>query len=102
MDEVPSSVSVAREDRRSVAKLVLIDHCQSCLEVVHANDSEHWSEDLVLIDLHLRLHMVEQACAKKKSFTFGQHIFSSIDDQFGTLLFSLLKISCDALQMRFR
>ena len=58
--------AVAREDRDAVADRVVIAQPQRFVHGVHAHDAEHRSEDLIVIDAHLRRHAVEHRAAQEE------------------------------------
>src|SRR5450631_753265 len=65
-------IAIACEDRGSVAVLVLVDQCESGVEVAGADDSEDRSEDLFTVDAHLGLYMVEEAGSDEESGAFRE------------------------------
>src|SRR5580700_8399138 len=56
-------VAVAGEDRRAVAVGMVVHQPDRLVEAPGAHHRQHRSEDLVLVDRHVGLHVVEQAAA---------------------------------------
>ena len=101
MDKVARCVAITREDGRPIPVFVLVNHLQRRLEVVHPHNTQPRPKDLFAIDPHLRFHMVEQTSSKEKPLPLGQRVLTTVDDKVSALLFSVLNISSDTLQMGF-
>jgi hypothetical protein len=73
------ATSVAREDRGSVAVWVVVDEPNGLVVRVDARDAEDRAEDLVLVCLHPRRHVVDQrrleeeAVLRRRVATVDQH-----------------------------
>src|SRR5690606_27862224 len=56
-------VAVAGEDGRAIGIFVAVDEVDRILETVAADDREDGAKNLVLVDAHIRLDIVEQRAA---------------------------------------
>ena len=65
--ELAGRAAVAGEDGRAVAELVVVDEREAVVVAVHAGDGEHRAEDLVVVALHARLGVVDEARVRGRS-----------------------------------
>ena len=64
--ELAGDSPVAGKDRDAVAIRILVHEPHGLVVGVDARDAEHRTEDLVLVDVHLRLDVVEQRHAQEE------------------------------------
>jgi len=64
--EIARDVAVAGEDRDPVAVFVVVDELGRMIEIGAAHAREHRPEDLLPVDPHLRLDLVEQAAVEEE------------------------------------
>src|SRR3954462_11930410 len=57
--ELARGIAVAGEDGGAVAELVLVDHARRRVVVGYPGDGEYGTENLLLVDRHLRRDVVE-------------------------------------------
>jgi len=94
--KIPGRIPVPGKNGRTVAVLVTIDQLESCLIVRHTHHAEHRSENLFLIDFHVRLHMVEQTSADEKTLLPAAGLLAaSVHHQSRTLLDTTVHIAGD-------
>ncbi len=101
VDEVAGGVAVAGEDGGPVAVLVLVDHLEGGFEVVDAHDSEDGSEDLLAVDLHVGLYVVEEAGSEEEAFAPGKGGLTAVYDELSALLGAVLDVGLHFFEMRF-
>src|SRR5581483_9352604 len=59
-----------------------VDQLECAIEVRHANNAKHWAEDLLTIDGHFGLDVVEQTAAQEETALItGDLGTAPIDDQ---------------------
>src|SRR5690242_9026638 len=85
--EFPGCIAIAGEDGYAVAILMLVDELHCAIEIRHAHHRQHRAENLLSIDAHLRLHIVEQAAAKEEALLIPGHTAATpIHHQLGAFL----------------
>ncbi len=102
--EVARRLAVPREDAGAVAVLMAVDQVHGLLQRADAHDAQHRAEDLVLVDRHAGLHVVEQAGADEVAVLVagGQLHVAAVDQQRGAFLDALGHVAPDLLAMRLR
>jgi len=82
--ELPGRATVAGEDGRAVGVGVGVDEREAILVGVGPHDAQHRTEDLVGVDGHLRLDVVEPAVVPRKKAVGGNVAGSTVDDDAGS------------------
>ena len=74
--------SVARVARDAIAELVRVDQFDRAVEIGHADHAQDRSEDLLLVDAHVGVHVVEQSAGKEEPALATRRLESApVDDQ---------------------
>ncbi len=102
MRKVPSRIAIASKDRGPIPILMLIDQLQRRLKIIRPHNPQNRPKDLLTIDPHLRLHMIEQTSPKKEPFASSQRMRTPINNQLSTFLSPKLNIPSHTLQMSLR
>src|SRR5689334_14411731 len=85
--EFASRVAVPSEDGDAVAILVLRRELQRRLEIGRADHLQHGPEDLVLVGLHIRRHVIEEGRADEEAFLMALQLEpAAVDDELGALV----------------
>src|SRR5215472_7589586 len=101
--EVPGRIAVAGEDRGAVAILMLVDQLDGGIVVGHPHHREHGAEDLLLVDAHRRLHLVEKAAAEIEAVLVALQLETpAIHEELGPFLDAEIDIAPDLVQMLLR
>src|SRR5689334_6168464 len=99
--ELARGVAVAGEDRDAVAVLMLRGQANRLLEVLGTDHLQDGPENLVLVGLHARLHVIEEGRADEEAFLVTlEHEAPAVDDQLGALVDAQLNILFDPLLVR--
>src|SRR3990172_6815958 len=87
IDEIARGVAVAGEDRNPVAVFMLGRQPHRFLVVLGAYHGEHGPEDFLLVDAHMRLHVVEQTAAHEIAVLVALHLeAAAVDHELGAFL----------------
>src|SRR6201989_3576006 len=103
IDEVAGGVPVAGEDGDAVAVLVLGRQAHGLFVVLGADDREHRPEDLFLVDLHLGLHLIEQAGAHEVGLLLAlPPEAAAVDQELGAFLDADIDVFLHPVERRLR
>mmetsp|Transcript_15608 Transcript_15608/g.42587 ORF Transcript_15608/g.42587 Transcript_15608/m.42587 type:complete len:321 (-) Transcript_15608:482-1444(-) len=92
--ECACHATIRGETRDAVTELVFVDQFDGSREVGHSHDAQHWSEDLLAVDLHLGPHVVEQRAAKEKAFLAASNLaLASVHHQRGARCHAVFDIA---------
>src|SRR5215813_3328581 len=99
--EIARGVAVAGEDGDAVAVIVLGRKPQRLLIVLGAHDREHRTENLLLVDAHVRRHLVEQAAAHEEAMLVALQLeAAAVDLELGAFLDAEVDVAPDLVEMR--
>jgi hypothetical protein len=98
--EIARDVAVAGEDRDPVAVFVVVDELGRMIEIGAAHAREHRPEDLLPVDPHLRLDLVEQAAVEEKAVLVTlQFETAAVDDEHSPFPDAEIDIGAHAVEM---
>ena len=98
--EIARDVAVAGEDRDPVAVFVVVDELGRMIEIGAAHAREHRPEDLLPVDPHLRLDLVEQAAVEEKAVLVTlQFETAAVDDELSPFPDAEIDIGAHAVEM---
>ena len=96
-------IAVAREDRRAIAELVIVDQLDRLIEGFGAHDAEHRPENLFFINAHVGGHFVEQRRADEEAVLIALQLHgAAIDDQLGAFLHADIDVRFHLVAVRRR
>ncbi|OLE17655.1 MAG: hypothetical protein AUG88_06270 [Actinobacteria bacterium 13_1_20CM_4_68_12] len=99
--ELAGDTAVAGEDRDAVPVRIFVHEPQGLVVGRNAGDAEHRAEDLVLVDVHLRLDVVEQRDAEEEPSAVGRSL-AAVSDDGGALVAALVDVRRDLVAMLAR
>ena len=89
-------VAALREDARAVGEFVGVHQGDALLEVLHALDAKHGTENLLVADRHAGLDMVEEGGPEVEALLVTlDHLVPAVDYQLGAFVDSLLDPGLD-------
>src|SRR5690606_622709 len=83
--EFASSLSVSREHGGPVGKAMGVNQFDRLVVGIHSHDREHWPENLIGVDAHVRCNPVDERGANEEAFPRG-NVYPSIDDDLGAIV----------------
>jgi len=103
IDEIAGRITISREDRNAVSILVFRWQPDGFLIVFCAHDRQNGSENLFLVDSHVRLDVIEQTAAHEIPVLVALQLeAAAIDDEFRAFLDALIDVIFHLVQMRPR
>src|SRR6185295_9619302 len=99
--EIARGIAVAGEDGDAVAVVVLGGKLQRLLVVLGAHHRKHRAENLLLVDAHVRRHLVEQTAAHEEALLVALQLeATAVDLQLGAFLEAEIDITLHLVDLR--
>src|SRR5690606_26731165 len=83
--KLTSSLSISREHGRPVGESMGIYKFNRLVVGIHPHDREHWPENLIRVDAHVRCNPIHEGGPNEEAFPRG-NVNSSIDDDLSAIV----------------